>query len=172
MAVLQIDGVAYDVDCEITRTAEVTASDISGLLLNGTIFKDIIGTYMQYDIRLKRPLFNRAKYAAVYEALTEPVAAHTFILPYNDTTITVVANVEPISDEMLELENHRIYWRDARFTLTSIYPTKVKTLDEVIAYGLPPMPNAVSPETGDSYTWDGTEWVETTAYDNADNIYY
>ncbi|MBO7401648.1 MAG: metallophosphoesterase [Lachnospiraceae bacterium] len=24
----------------------------------------------------------------------------------------------------------------------------------------------------DTYTWDGTEWVETTAYDNADNIYY
>ena len=172
MAALTIDGVIYDVDFEITRTAEVTASEISGLLLNGTIFKDIIGTYMQYDIRLKRPMYNQAKYAALYEKLTEPVSAHTFVLPYNETTITVVAYVEPVTDEMLKLENNTIYWKNTRFTLTSIYPTKVKALGEVIANGLPPLPSSVSPETGDSYTWDGTEWVETRALPDADLISY
>lgn len=172
MPILSIDGVVYDVDCAITRTLEMTASEISGLLLNGTIFKDIIGTYLQYDVRFKYPLYNQAKYAAIIEKLSEPVAAHTFILPYNETTVTIVANVETVSDELLELENKRKYWRDTRFTITSIYPTKVKTLGEVIAYGLPPLPSAVSPEVGDTYTWDGTEWEETSTLPDADNISY
>ena len=171
MPVLTIDGVVYDVDCEITRTAEVTASDISGLMLNGMIFKDIIGTYLQYDLRFKYPLYNRGKYASIFEKLTEPVASHTFILPYNETTVTIVANVETVSDALLELENKTVFWKDTRFSVTSIYPTKTKTLGEVIAYGLPPIPNAASPSVGDMYIWDGLDWV-VTEFADADNISY
>ena len=170
MAIIQIDGVPYDVKCGITRTAEITASEISGMLMNGTLFNDVIGTYLQYDVRFSYPLYDQAKYAAIIDALTEPVAAHTFILPYDQTTVTVTAKVETVSDELLELESGRIFWRDLRFTITSIYPTKTPTLSGAIEYGLPPTPTAASPSEGDTYTWDGTEWVESEELPDADEM--
>ena len=170
MTIIQIDGIPFDVDCEITRVAEVSASSISGQMLNGLLFFDIIGTYLQYDVRLKRPLYNRATYSALYEKLTEPVPAHTFVLPYNNTTVTVSAYVDGISDEILTLEDNSIYWKNPRFTLISVYPTKAPTLDGAIAYGLPPLPNDVSPETGDTYTWNGSEWTESDSLPSANGV--
>ena len=169
---ISIDGVIYDVDCDLVRTADLPSSDISGTLMNGTRFEDKYGLYPSFELRFKRPLYNKAKYAAIYDKLTDPVSAHTFILPYSNSTITLVASVEPITDEKLELENREIYWKNTRFAIVSIYPTKKPTLDGVITYGLPPMPSAVSPEIGDTYTWDGTEWEETSTLPDADNISY
>ena len=172
MTIIQIDGIPFDVDCEITRVAEVSASSISGQMLNGMLFYDIIGTYLQYDVRLKRPLYNRATYSALYEKLTEPVAAHTFVLPYNNTTVTVSAYVESVSDEILTLENNSIYWKNPRFTIISVYPTKAPALSGAIAYGLPPLPNDVAPETGDTYTWNGSEWLEAASLPPASGEYF
>lgn len=170
MTIIQIDGIPFDVDCEITRVAEVSASSISGQMLNGMLFYDIIGTYLQYDVRLKRPLYNRATYSALYEKLTEPVAAHTVILPYNNTTVTITAHVEPITDELLTLENGTYYWKNPRFTLTSIYPTKAQTEAEAIAYGLPPLPLNVAPTVGDTYTWGGDEWLLAASLPSANGV--
>ena len=172
MAIIQIDGVPYDVKCGITRTAEITASDISGMLMNGTLFNDVIGTYLQYDVRFSYPLYDQAKYAAIIDVLTEPVGYHTFIMPYDRTTVTITAKVETVSDELLEMENGTVYWRDLRFTITSIYPTKSPSLSGAIAAGMPPTPTVASPTDGDTYTWNATngEWEEAEELPDADEM--
>ena len=38
-----IDGVQYNVECSIERTAEIKLSDISGMLMDGHIFNDVLG---------------------------------------------------------------------------------------------------------------------------------
>ncbi len=122
---LTIDGVIYDVKIEVTRTSVLTASDISGLLLNKHYFFDVIGTYMQYDVTFKYPLFDQAKYAAIYEVLNAPVSGHTFVLPYNQGTLTVNARVESVSDRWKEMDSGRTYWENATFTIIANEPSKV-----------------------------------------------
>ena len=43
---LTIDGVVYDVKVDVRRTAEMTASDISGLMMDKSYFNDVLGTYL------------------------------------------------------------------------------------------------------------------------------
>ena len=50
-----VDGVEWNIPCTIERTAEITASEISGLLLNRNYFNDVLGTYMRYTISIAIP---------------------------------------------------------------------------------------------------------------------
>lgn len=172
MAVFQIDGLVYDVQCEITRTAEVVDSDISGKMLNRTIFHDVDGTYLTYDMRFSFPLYDQNKYTSVIEKLYEPVPSHVFVMPYNQTTITIVAKVERVSDDVLELENGTRYWRNTRFTISTNSPIKQVGLDGAISAGMPPVPDIAAPAVGDTYTWNGSEWEVYVPAPDADSISY
>lgn len=168
MAVFMIDGLTYDVQCEITRIAEIADSDISGKLLNRTIFHDVDGTYLSYDLRFSFPLYDQAKYASIIEKLYEPVGWHEFVMPYNQETVMIVAKVDSVSDDVLELENGARYWRNTRFTISSVAPIKKMTLDGAISAGMPPVPGFSAPEIGDTYTWNGSAWVALADADNID----
>lgn len=162
-----IDGVQYNVKCTIERVFEIKASDISGMLLNGIMFYDILGTYMSYDISLEMPIHNRERYATLIEQLSEPVGGHAFVLPYNGATIQITGMVETPRDVWVKLESGYTYWKGLRFTVNSIAPTKSESLGEVIARGFPVVPDVSSPEEGDAYIWNGSVWV---ALDDADGM--
>lgn len=168
---LTIDGVEYDVKVGIRRTSEMRISDISGMLLDKSIFTDMFGQYLVYEIDLLYPLYNQTKYAALYEALTEPVDAHQFVLPYNNGTVTLTASVDTVEDEVLEFDNGRTFWRSARFMLNPAAPTKTMSLSQVITRGRAPLPDVATPSEGDTYVWINGEWL-MTSYADADNISY
>lgn len=169
---LIIDGVSYDVKCTVRRHADMRDTDISGEMLDGSYFHDVEGTYYDYEIAFKYPLYDRNKYAAIYEALTEPVDGHAFVLPYNNDTVQITAKVEPVEDELVEMESGYKYWRSLRFALTANHPSKEYTLSQVLIRGRAPLPDLATPAQGASYTWDGTKWVTSTSYEDADNISY
>lgn len=168
---LSIDGVQYDIKCEIRRTARVQFTDISGELMDGTYFGDVEGTYYDYEITLKYPLYSQDKYAALYEALTAPVDGHTFILPYNNSTITVTGRVETVPDEQVEMESGYKFWRGMRFEIIANAPTKEVTLSQVLLRGREPVPEAVAVNEGDTYVWDGDKYVKTVYVDGDDTAY-
>lgn len=154
-----VDGLQWSIPCEIRRVSEVRASEISGWMLNGTYFNDVLGTYLRYTVKLVVPLNDRAAFNAIYEKITDPVGHHTFTFPYNQTTVTVTAKVEQIRDVFVRLPNGGQYWKGIEFDVMSVAPTKAPTLSGAIAYGLPPLPNDVAPETGDTYTYTENGWV-------------
>jgi len=155
-----IDGVVYNVECSIEREAEIKASDISGLMLNGRLFWDVLGTYMTYDITLTMPLHNRGRYAALIEQLTEPVEGHAFVLPYNTGTIQVTGKVETPRDVWVKLPSGYTYWQGLRFTITANGPTKELSLGETISRGLTPLPDVMEPSIGDTYTFTADGWTK------------
>ncbi len=157
---ITIDGTVYDIPCRIIRTAEVKASEISGLLINGVYFNDVVGVYMEYDVDITTPLYMQGKYAQLYEKLTEPVDAHTFILPYNQSTITLTARVESVEDEFEELPGGTKYWKNPGFTIIANHPSKSETLSEVITRGRCPIPEITGPREGDTYTYTNGAWVK------------
>lgn len=167
-----IDGVEYRVKCTTTRSAEIKETSISGLMMDGSYFRDIRGTYYSYEIRLEMPLKNKGRYAGLIEQLTEPVDGHQFVLPYNNETILLTGKVADPKDVFKELESGYTYWDGLQFSIAPNGPSKQVTLDGVIQRGRTPLPNVQAPNIGDTYTWDGSEWVSYATPPDADNISY
>lgn len=123
---LTVDNVTYEnLVCSIKRQAELRASDVSGFLMDGSYHNDVLGTYMQYTVTVAVPVGAENEYADLYEVLTDPVASHTFILPYNQDSISVVGRVGIISDSYYREVNDVALWRRISFTVTANTPRKV-----------------------------------------------
>lgn len=167
-----IDGVEYRVKCTATRGAEVRESDISGLLLNGQIFRDILGTYYTYDIQLEMALKNKGRYAALIEQLTEPVDGHQFVLPYNNSTFELTGKASDIEDVWKQLPSGYTYWDGLKFTIEPNAPTKQQTLSEAITRGLTPLPDVYDAEIGDTYTFTANGWEKVETMADADTTAY
>ena len=170
-----VDNVSYNIVAGIKRTANITPSQISGMLLDKTYFNDVIGTYLQYEVQLAIPHEKEADYEALYEVLTEPVADHTVILPYNNTTVEIVGRIETISDVYVETQHRRNdivnIWRKISFVITANHPTKEYTLDEVIERGVSPLPDVSELDEGKVYMVVNGQWV-MTSLTRADENYY
>ena len=164
-----IDGMTWGYPCKITRTAEMTASEISGLLLDKSYFNDVIGTYMSYDVTIAIPVGRESQYATIYEALTSPVDGHAFILPYNSGMVEITGRVASVTDDYVRLPGGGIAWKGTRFTVVANHPTKEMSLDEVITRGAAPLPGGGSASMGSTYTYTAQGWEELN---NADTTGY
>lgn len=167
-----IDGVEWGLPCNIERTSVVNDTDISGKLLNGTYFHDVDGTYMRYEITVCPNPHQMGEYYTMYEILTQPVDGHVFVLPYNNDTIEVTGKVEQPRDVYIRMPGGGVYWKGLRFTVTANAPSKYMSLSEVISRGLTPLPDAQSPNVGDTYTFTVNGWESTGEMPDADNIAY
>lgn len=121
-----IDGVEYDVFCDIAREAEIKASEISGILLNKRYYNDVLATYIKYTITLAIPITKMAQYASLYEVLIAPVAQHFVVLPYNNTFIGFNGRIEVVSDRYYDPsgQNQGI-WRGTQFEFTVNDPVRL-----------------------------------------------
>lgn len=119
-----VDGVTWTIPCDIKRTAKIQASDISGLLMNKTYYNDVIGTYMQYEVSLIPNPSSLSDYYALYEILTQAVGGHTFVFPYNASTVTITGRVDEISDIYVRLPNGARMWKGISFVVTANTPSK------------------------------------------------
>ena len=135
-----IDGTPWDVPCQIEREAQMQASEISGMLLDRTYFNDVLGTYMNYQVSIAVPFNKISLFYAIYEKLTDPVEAHTFVLPYNGSTITITARVESVSDSWVRMPGDENYWKSISFSVTAIHPSRSYRLTDAISRGRPVVP--------------------------------
>jgi hypothetical protein len=167
--VFTIDGIQWPYPCAIERVAELTASEISGMLLDRSYFNDVLGTYLQYTVTIAVPLNNRDIYSTIYEMLTAPVDGHTFTLPYNQGTLTLTGRITNVSDVYVRLPENGQYWKGTRFTVIGNHPSKQMSLGEMIVRGRAPMPEVASVDIGDLYVYTANGW-QPAEYDNADNM--
>lgn len=165
-----MDGIAWSVPCDISRASEMRVSDISGWMLNGRKFNDITGTYLVYTIKLAPNPQTMGEYYALYEAINEPISGHTFVMPYNESTVTVLGDISNIRDGAVEIGGEN-YWKGVTFSVEAIAPTKQPTLSGVITRGRPPFPDEAQPQVGDMFTYTEQGWSKTS-FQDADNIYF
>lgn len=171
MVMFSLDGINYDVKCTILRTAELTASEISGMLLDRSYFNDVIGTFLKYDLALSVPLKDLDKYSDLYEALTDPVDGHSFVLPYNGGRLSITGRITTVSDEFMRMPGGRTYWRNTKFSVIANHPSKSMSLGQIIARGRSPLPEVSAVQLGDIYLYTSTGWVKQD-WPDADVLYY
>lgn len=165
-----IDGVKWNFPCTIEREAEVTSSDISGMMLNKTYFNDVLGTFMKYTVAIAIPKGHEAEYTTIYEMLSDPASYHTFVLPYNyqEDGLTLNGRVQVVSDVYVRLPHGKQTWRKTKFTVIANHPTKEASIGEI---GFSPLPDTAGVEVGDIYEYTENGWQETS-YGDGDNTYY
>lgn len=165
-----IDGIRWNFPCTIEREAQVTSSDVSGMLLDKTYFNDVLGTWMQYTVAIAIPKGHEDEYTSIYEALSDPVSMHTFKLPYNyqDDGIEINGRVQVVNDVYVRLPHDKQTWRKTKFTVIANHPTKGA---EIVDVGYSPFPDTGGVNIGDIYEYTEDGWQES-AYVDGDNEYY
>lgn len=165
-----IDGIRWNYPCTIERAAEVTSSEVSGMMLNKTYFNDVLGTWMKYTVAIAIPIGHEADYAEVYEMLTDPVSYHTFILPYNysEEGLTINGRVQVVSDVYVRLPNGKQTWRKTKFEIVANHPSKEAELGNI---GFSPLPDTAGIEIGTVYEYTAQGWEERD-YGDGDNTEY
>lgn len=166
-----IDGLTWPGECRIQRTAELTASDISGLMLDKSYFNDCIGTWMKYDVVIFLPFGLEDQYSQVYETITDPVDGHSFVFPYNQSTIEITGRVVSITDLYRPGPGGTKYWEGTAFTVIANHPSKTYTLGQMISRGRAALPDVASGSIGDTYVLTASGWEKVT-YGDGDNTYY
>lgn len=165
-----VDGFAWNIPCEIVRTAELKASEISGMLLDKSYFNDVLGMWLIYDIKVVVPHNKLSEYTQLYEILTGTEDAHSFVLPYNQGTITITAFVKQVKDVW-----HRTakgsYWEGIQFQVVGSHPSKNNTLSGVIDRGMTPLPAEMDVADG-TLAQKGTDGWTVVQIANADNNSY
>lgn len=99
---LTVDGIEYDVlVTSLSRKGKVKESKLSGDVKSGNRFRDIIGTYYDYDMEIATDRLSPEDYDALYEVLTAPVESHTVSLPYGrNGSMEFEAYIQQASDKM------------------------------------------------------------------------
>ena len=126
---IKIDGIEWDVPCEIHRTAELKPSEVSGLLLDKTYLNDVLGTYMAYEVTLAVPMDRRSDYTTIYEMLNAPVSAHVFVMPYNQGMTSITGRVADVRDNLFYTSDGN-YWEGCKFTVISNIPSKTPSSEQ------------------------------------------
>jgi hypothetical protein len=123
-----VDGIEYPMIVSVTRTAKVTPSEVSGMMLSKHYNNDVIATYFEYEVKMAVPAGREEDYTRLYEVLTAPVSEHQFVMPYNQSTLVLTARVETVQDEYYRTEGSsnaptRI-WKGISFTIIATRPSK------------------------------------------------
>lgn len=119
-----VDGTKYDFPCDITRTARIVSSDVSGMLMDRTEYNDALATYYDYTLKFAIPINRMPLYAAFFEQVTAPVDKHTFTFPYNQDKINIEGKVESVSDVFFRSINGVNIWRSVQMTVKALEPSK------------------------------------------------
>lgn len=119
-----VDGTKYDFPCDITRTARIVSSDVSGMLMDRTEYNDALATYYDYTLKFAIPINRMNLYAAFFEQVTAPVDKHTFTFPYSQKKIDIVGKVESVSDVFFREVNGVNIWRSVQMTVKALEPSQ------------------------------------------------
>ena len=136
-----VDGTEWTIPCDITRKIRVADSDISGLLLTGQMFHDVLGTYYDYEVTLVPNPHDMEPYYSLLNVLSQPVDGHQFIFPFDGSTVEVTAKVDEMSDVYVRMPDNHVYWKGLKFTAASNGPNRTVSLSEAISNGLTPLPD-------------------------------
>lgn len=108
-----LDGTAYRLHVvSLKRSFQVLDTDNSGRVIEaGQMYRDIVGTFYNYELKLTPIAGAEEDYHAFYEAISSPAESHLLTLPYGrEGTLTQRMYVTAGTDELLRQENGKNVW--------------------------------------------------------------
>lgn len=157
-----VDSVQWQYPVDVIRNADIRSSDVSGTMMNGRYYNDVIGTYMSFTVKIAVPINMISRYYLLYGVLVNPKPYHTFLLPYNESEIEINGRIENVSDIYVRMNNGTQYWKGIQFTVVSNVPSFTIQGTDVISWGLSPIPSSTNASEGDTMVYHNGAWVSST----------
>lgn len=109
----KVDGITYNVFVPVgglKRSFKVLDGPNAGRLLDAGMTRDVLGTFYNYNLTIKRDGSDLDDYDRLYEVLSAPVDYHQVTFPYGQETLTFTAYVTEGQDNLLRKTNSGLYW--------------------------------------------------------------
>ena len=91
------------------------------LQAKGKMYRDIIGTFFTYVIKIDTNRLNPQEYDELYETISDPnVDSHTLVVPYGQSTLTFEAYITSGSDKLSRRVNGVNYWEGLSLEFVSM----------------------------------------------------
>lgn len=121
-----LDGEAYNVRVQkLTRKFSVQDTSKSGRTQSGSMYRDIVGTFYNYEMIVEGCGSDPEALDDLWEAISQPKKSHVCVFPYGQTTLMQNMYVTSGEQELLELSDNGTYWGAITISFVAMTP-KVK----------------------------------------------
>lgn len=126
---ITVDGVTYRTIhvTSIKRNFQVLDGDNAGRVTSGDMRRDVIGTFYNYSFAIDPSQADPTEYDRLFDVITAPVASHSIIVPYAQTTLTFQAYVTNGSDELGYMGDVVNRWENLTFNAIAMSPQRTPT---------------------------------------------
>ncbi len=127
-SVFSLDGKYYDVRIlKLERAASVLDGENAGRVLSGSMDRDIIGTYYNYNLEIDGSNLDPDEYDDLFEKITAPVESHTMRFPYGKRgDIEFEAYISSATDELVRKdENGNYIWSGMSLSFVAMEPYRL-----------------------------------------------
>lgn len=108
-----MDGKEYNVHVmSLTRSFTVKDGLSPSTAQSGAIYRDLVGTYYDYQITVSEKDGDRAALEAFWEDISQPVNSHVCVFPYGQKTLTQRMYVTKGKQNIRRLYSDRAEWDD------------------------------------------------------------
>ena len=124
---ITIDGRDYNIRIKyetLRRVFQISEGPNSGVAIDGTMIRDIIGTRFDYQIDVEPDPADPADYDDFYQLITSPVSSHEVSFPYGQETITFNAAVESGTDTYFGLVGCKRRWGGLSIVFRALTPQR------------------------------------------------
>lgn len=126
ISVFSVDGVSYpNVNVlSLKRSFSVMDGSNAGRVMDGTLKRDIIGTYYNYSIEIASDYSDLEEYDKLYEVISSPEDSHEIVVPYGQGTLTFRAYVANGDDELIHKRDSFNKWNNLTFNFIAMKPQR------------------------------------------------
>lgn len=121
-----LDGVAYNVHVlKLTRKFSVLDSDKTGRTQDGSMYRDVIGTFYNYSMTVAEKDGDAESFDAFWEAISTPVESHECVFPYGQDTLSQTMYITSGEQDIGQILSNSTRWGELSISFVAMEPKVV-----------------------------------------------
>lgn len=123
MNVFLMDNKAYNVHVlSLKQKAEVTDTDKAGRAADGSMVRDIIGTYYNYTMEISKKTGYENEFDEFFTAIVSPVDYHWLDVPHNQSALRFKAYVTSGERDLISMTKNLNNWGSVSVNFIAMEP--------------------------------------------------
>lgn len=121
-----LDGKNYNVRVmSLKRVFKVLDTDKTTRFLNGGIYRDIVGTYYNYEMTVSSRQNDMASLDALWDAVSQPADSHVCVFPYNQHKMTQRMYITSGEQQLKNISPSMYQWGEIKLSFVATDPKVV-----------------------------------------------
>jgi len=121
-----IDGVEYNVHVtKLTRKFSVLDSSKTGRTQDGTMYRDVIGTFYNYSMTVIGDENDPESFDSFWEVISRPDESHVCVFPYGQDTLSQEMYITSGDQNIRKILSDRTHWDEISINFIAMCPKVV-----------------------------------------------